>query len=242
MLLQAALNGTRTRTEHPAIPLAPEHHASEATEAVAHGADAIHVHVRDGDGHESLAADDVARTLEAIRHGCPGVPIGISTGAWIVPNLCRRMSQIAAWDVVPDFASVNLHEIGAAEVIRLLLKKGIGVEAGIWNAPAAVTLRQSGLANDCMRILIEPAEGSGNAHANFLQIEEALGALERPRLLHGLGACAWYFVNLAFARGYATRAGFEDTLLLPNGTRAVSNAALIAAAKRIQMRHIETIC
>jgi uncharacterized protein (DUF849 family) len=241
MLLQAALNGTRTRTEHPAIPLAPEHHVTESCAAVAQGANAIHVHVRDEDGQESLAPDDVARTLDAIRHGCPGVPIGISTGAWIVPNLCRRLSLIAGWEVLPDFASVNLHETGAPEVIRLLLEKGIGVEAGIWNAPAALALLQSGLADDCLRILIEPAEGSGNARANLHQIEEALRGVERPRLLHGLGACAWEFVRLAIARGYETRAGFEDTLQLPDGARAPSNAALVAAAKHIQMRHIATI-
>ena len=83
------------------------------------------------------------------------------------------------------------------------------------------------------RILIEPAEETGDARANLERIELALGRVSRPRLLHGLGASAWEFVELAAMRGYDTRTGFEDTLTLPDGSRAENNAALIAAALRI---------
>jgi uncharacterized protein (DUF849 family) len=233
VFLEAALNGTRTLAEHPAIPVGPEQQAREARAAVDEGASAIHVHVRDKSASESLHAADVARTLEAIRVACPGVPVGISVGAWIVPDLCRRLAFIRSWTLLPDFVSVNLHETGATETIRRLLDKGIGVEAGVWNAPAAFTLLDSGLADACLRILIEPAEGSGNARANLAQIELALRGATQPCLLHGLGASAWELVELAARRKYQTRMGFEDTLTLPDGARAKSNADLIAAARRI---------
>ena len=233
MFLEAALNGTRTVAEHPAIPVGPEQQAIEARAAVDEGATAIHVHVRDEAARESLDAADVARTLDAIRGTCPGVPVGISVGAWIVPDLCRRFSLMRSWTVLPDFVSVNLHEAGATDIIRRLLDKGIDIEAGVWNAPAAYTLLESGLADVCLRVLIEPAEGSGNARANLSQIERALNGIARPCLLHGLGASAWEFVELAAERKYQARMGFEDTLVLPNGTRANSNGDLIAAARRI---------
>ena len=114
---------------------------------MAAGAGAIHVHVRDEDGNESLLDADVANTIDAIRAACPGIPIGIGTGAWIIPDLRHRLAVIRSWRTLPDFASVNLHEAGAAEVIELLLERGVGVEAGIWNAPAAVSLIRSGLAD-----------------------------------------------------------------------------------------------
>jgi hypothetical protein len=41
-------------------------------------------------------------------------------------------------------------------MIRLVREKGIGVEAGIWNAQAAETLVRSGLADACLRILMSP--------------------------------------------------------------------------------------
>jgi uncharacterized protein (DUF849 family) len=232
-MVQVALNGTRTRLDHAAIPLTPAEQATEARASVAAGADAIHVHVRDRDGTESLAPTDVAKTIEAIRISCPGTPVGIGTGAWIIPDLRRRLSVIRSWSTLPDFASVNLHEAGAPDVIELLLARGIGVEAGIWNAPAAVSLIRSGLADRCLRILLEPAEASCSARVNLLQMEEVLIGVSSPRLLHGLGHCAWHLVELAARRGYDTRTGFEDTLRLPDGSLAGSNAELVAAARSL---------
>jgi uncharacterized protein (DUF849 family) len=232
-MLPAALTATRSRLEHPAIPDPPDELATEPRAAGAAGAGAIHVHVRDGRGHESLEEAHVARTMDAIRAACPDTPIGIGTGAWIIPDLRQRLSAIRSWRTLPDFASVNLHEAGAAQVIELLLERGVGVEAGIWNAPAAVSLTRSGFADRCLRILLEPAEASCSARANLLQMEDALTGVRPPRLLHGLGHCAWHLIDLAARRRYDTRMGFEDTLRLPDGSLARSNAELIHAARQI---------
>ena len=239
MMVQAALNGPRTRVEHPAIPLTPAEQATEARASVAAGADAIHVHVRDEQGNESLADADVTAAIEAIRTACPGVPVGIGTGAWIIPDLRRRLSVIRSWSTLPDFASVNLHEAGAAQVIELLMERGVGVEAGIWNAPAAVSLVTSGFADDCLRILLEPAEASCSARMNLLQMEGALVGVAPRRLLHGLGHCAWHLIELAAKRGYDTRIGFEDTLRLPDGSHAAGNAELVRAARNIMLKALD---
>jgi uncharacterized protein (DUF849 family) len=233
MLIKAAINGSRTRAEHPAVPLTPEQQAAEAAAAVRAGAGGIHVHVRGAHGRESLAPDDIARSLEAIRAACPGIPVGVSTGAWIVPDLAERLSLIDAWNMAPDFASVNLHEAGAAEVIRRLLDRGIGVEAGIWNASAARIFVSSGFAGRCLRVLLEPGEDGPDVLATLDAIEAALGGIGRPRLLHGMDASAWPMIETAVTRGYDTRIGLEDTLTLPDGSPAEDNAALVTAARRI---------
>lgn len=237
-MVQVALNGTRSRFDHPAIPITSAQQATEARASVAAGAGAIHVHVRDRHGNESLAAADVDRTIAAIRVSCPDTPIGVGTGAWIIPDLQKRLTAIRSWSTLPDFASVNLHEAGAADVIELLLARGIGVEAGIWNAPAAVSLLRSGLADRCLRILLEPAEASCSARVNLTQMEDVLIGVARPKLLHGLGHCAWHLVELAARRRYDTRTGFEDTLKLPDGSLASSNAELVTAARRLVERTI----
>ena len=54
MLIKAAINGTRTRAEHPAIPVTPEQQARQAKAAVEAGAGAIHVHVRQRDFSDRL--------------------------------------------------------------------------------------------------------------------------------------------------------------------------------------------
>jgi uncharacterized protein (DUF849 family) len=116
------------------------------------------------------------------------------------------------------------------------LERGIGVEAGIWNARSAELLLSEGLVDGCLRILIEPAEAVDDVQANLEAIEATLGRISRPRLLHGVGASAWQLVELAARRSYETRTGFEDTLTLPDGTRAENNAALVAAAVRVVVR------
>jgi uncharacterized protein (DUF849 family) len=157
----------------------------------------------------------------------------VSTGAWIVPEVEQRLAFIGAWEVLPDFAGVNFHEPGALEVARLLLNKGVAVEAGLWDVPAAERLRRSGLAGHCLRLLLEPAQGASDPHDRFKRIEATLSGVEAPRLLHGFEATAWEFIGLAARRGYDTRVGLEDTLFLPDGTRARDNAELVATARRI---------
>ena len=56
------------------------------------------------------------------------------------------------------------------------------------------------------------------------------GVEKIPRLLHGLNRTAWDLIDAAVKRGYDTRIGFEDTLMLPNGAQAASNAALATEA------------
>jgi uncharacterized protein (DUF849 family) len=233
MLLKAAINGKRSRDEHPAIPINPSQQAHQAAIAVEAGAGAIHVHPRDKNGHESLAADDVAAALQAIRAECPRTPVGVSTGAWMVPNPDTRIALIEGWNVLPDFAAVNFHEPGALEVFRVLTARGIAVEAGIWNIEAARLFCRSALASRCLRILIEPAQEPGNAKFRLAEIEAALQSIECPRLLHGFETLAWEFVALAAGRGYDTRIGFEDTLVLPDCNRAHDNCDLVAAARQI---------
>ena len=93
-MLQAALNGDRTRDEHPAVPLSAAELARDAAACVAAGAGAIHLHPRDAEGRESAAPEVVNGVVEAVKAAC-GVPVGVTTGAWIEPDLERRLAAIA---------------------------------------------------------------------------------------------------------------------------------------------------
>jgi uncharacterized protein (DUF849 family) len=73
MLIEAALNGGRTRAEHPGVPCSPEEMAAAAREAVAAGAGAAHFHVRGAGGRESVDADDLARAVSALVCGWCGM-------------------------------------------------------------------------------------------------------------------------------------------------------------------------
>ena len=236
VLVKACLNGSRRRVEHAAIPLTAGELAAEARRAVAAGAAALHVHARRRDGSETLDPDVCAEAVRESRRACPGVPVGLSTGAWIESDPSRRMALIERWSILPDFVSVNFSEPGAVDLCHFLSRRGIGIEAGLWTVADAETFVASGLAERCLRVLLEPREDE--PHLAIATGEAIHGVLDRhgvtlSRLLHGEGPSAWPVLEAAVANGDDIRAGFEDTLLLPDGSHARSNADLVDEAVRI---------
>jgi uncharacterized protein (DUF849 family) len=229
VLLQAALNGPFAKDVHPTLPVSAEELARDAAACVAAGARAIHLHPRDTDGRERLEAEVVDAVVVAVRDAC-GVAVGVSTGAWIEPDLERRIELVRAWRE-PDYTSVNLSEDGAADVMRAALDAGVGIEAGVWSVEDAERLAATGLGNRVTRILVEPWGGQGTVE----RVGAIHAALDRlgltvPRLQHGDAEGTWILLPDALQRGFDTRVGFEDTLDLPDGQRAESNQALIRAA------------
>lgn len=233
MLVQACINGARDVTEHPGLSADATLTAADAARAVASGAREIHVHPKDAEGRDTLDAYDVANWLRALRSACPGVPIGVTTGAWIDPDVDRRLAAIAGWTELPDHASVNWHENGADRVAALLLSRGVGVEAGIWDATGLETWSSSPSRTDCSRVLIELPDEAAEVvrrHAEGLIAHVRLDEPNTPILLHGEQRSAWPALALAVELGLDARIGLEDTLVLPDGRSAPDNAALVRAA------------
>ncbi|MEV4342512.1 3-keto-5-aminohexanoate cleavage protein [Streptomyces sp. NPDC049590] len=231
-MVQVCLNGSRSAADGVGVPMSPRELARCAAEAVAAGATSVHVHPRTPCGRESLSPRVVAPAIEAIRARVP-VPVGVTTGAWAEPDPAARLDRVRSWPVLPDFASVNWHEPGASEVAAELLARGVGVEAGLWSGTGgAGRFAASPLGPRVLRVLAEvtdpdPATAEGSARALLAELGEAHG---RPVLLHGEEGGTWPVFRLAVRLGLATRIGLEDTLLLPDGRRAGSNARLVAEA------------
>jgi uncharacterized protein (DUF849 family) len=233
ILVQCPLNGGRTRAEHPAIPTTPSELAASAAGAAQAGARSFHLHPRGPDGAESLRPADVAACVGAVREACPGIPVGTTTNVWGVEHGPERLELVRAWEhaSLPDFCSVNLSEADALELMELLLGRNVGVEAGVWSAADAARLLESGLAEHCLRVLVEPiTEDPAQALARVEEIEAELAGLPVPQLHHGDGPATWAVIERALERGLDVRIGLEDTLALPDGTPPRDNAELVAAA------------
>ena len=237
MLLQAALNGPWTKADHHAVPISAQELARDAAACVAAGASAIHLHPRDSDGVERLDAEVVDRVAAAVRDAC-GVPVGVSTGAWIEPDVQRRTQLIRAWSS-PDYASVNVSEDGALETMRALLDAGVGIEAGVWSVEDARRLADWRLVEDLTRVLVEPVDvDPRSAVALMDDIHRALdhAGIAAPRLQHGDGDATWVLIEDAVRRGLDTRVGLEDTQYDPDGERVANNEALVRCARRMMRR------
>ncbi|HWK25052.1 MAG TPA: 3-keto-5-aminohexanoate cleavage protein [Solirubrobacter sp.] len=224
--LQACLNGDR----EAGVPRSPAELAEAARACVAAGAVSVHAHPRDADGGESLAGDDVAAALAALRAAVPEAEISFSTGLWIPSgDVDARLRAISSWTAaVPDVVSVNLCEEGWRDLAELVRSRGIGIEAGLWTPRDAEVLAASGV--HVRRVLVEPrSENPAEAVAMARDIDLTLDAvgLDAPRLHHGVGDATWAILDRAVTLGHQIRIGLEDVLTLPDGRRAPDNAALV---------------
>jgi len=137
--VKACLNGGRTRTEHPAVPLTPAELAADAIAVRKAGAFAVHVHPRDGAGEQTLnvrACDPFARA-----------------------------AAVRAWRQPPDFVSVNLAELGWQGVMRAAVHAGIGIEAGLATRADAQEFARSPFVHQVVRALVEVDGGAEDARA-----------------------------------------------------------------------------
>jgi uncharacterized protein (DUF849 family) len=231
--LVACLNGSRAPGSHPALPLSPADLAADTVAVLAAGATEVHIHPRNETGTESIRPPDVAAALEAIRAAAPGTSVSVTTKLRPGLDAVLRADLVAGWTVLPDLASVNVHEPGALELSSALADRGIGVEAGLWTEDAARLFAGTGLARRCRYVLIEPMDQDtrqalATARAIGAVLDEA--GITLPRLVHGEGGPVWAVLDDAAARGLDIRIGLEDTLTGRSGKLAAGNAALVAEA------------
>ena len=231
--IQGCLNGNRSAKPSISLPTTPEGSASDACLAAKLGFFSVHVHPRDDQGRESLKEHWIGAAVSAIRAAAPNLEIGVSTGAWIEPNLTERIAAINSWKVLPDVASVNLFEYGADKVIKNLQAKGIGIEAGLATLRDAQILVQLDLTDTCKRILVEVhGQTPEDAVRSALEIEQFLNSknIATPQLHHSYERATWAVIRAGFDRGHSVRIGLEDTEVLPTGSLATSNEELFHAA------------
>lgn len=233
------MNGARRKAELQALPASPQQVAAEVVAAVAAGAGAVHVHVKDDAGVDTFDPARMGAVVSAVRAAAPRVPVGVTTGAWALPDPAERVAAIDSWTVLPDCASVNWHEDGAEAVAATLVRRRVGIEAGLWHADGVDAWLGSPHRNACLRVLIElpdgldPAQTEEEAHRLLSRVRAGVSgtpADEIPVLLHGEGSSTWPALRLAVRLGLDTRIGLEDTVELPDGTTAAGNASLVDAA------------
>lgn len=235
MLIQAALNGGTSRSEHPDVPVTPAELAVSAREAQAAGATVIHIHPRDSSGAQTLVSDHVLAAVSAVREAT-GLPVGVTTGIWTVDGEPgRRLALVADWGGPgrPDFVSINMNEPGIEPLADLTTSLGIAIEAGVWTADDARQLGTCSFRNRVLRVLLEPVDrtpADAVATASEASAELKRLGVDVPQVHHGYGLATWDVLKAAAAGGFDIRVGLEDTTVLPDGTAAAGNADLISAA------------
>jgi uncharacterized protein (DUF849 family) len=243
-MLQVTPNGPWGKDIHAGMPVSLDEVLADLRECFRAGATGVHLHVRDEDGAETLRPEAVNETCRRVRELAAEegaeVEIGLTTGAWIVPDVTDRVAMLREWEGV-DCATVNLSEKGFEAVMLAMLDTGIGIDVGLW-APAEMDLLiRSGFLPRAQRVSIELDRGepyflTGDPAEVAREVNNALDAAGSacPRLTHGMNDWTWPLVADAFRRGHDTRVGFEDSIYLPDGSVARSNAELVRAAQALR--------
>lgn len=196
----------------------------------------VHLHPYDDDGRETLAPAPCAAAVRAVRAACPGIPISLSTSATIESDPQRRRALVASWTELPELVTANQGEEGILELCELLAARGIGIEAGLLSLADAQAFVAAGIAERCVRALIEPLDtdpAGALAHAEAIEHALAAGGVRLEQVHHGEGIASWAVNRRAVGCGHGIRTGLEDTPVLPDGRTASGNAELVAAAAGI---------
>ena len=181
-------------------------------------------------------AQSCAQVLHAVRALCPGIPVSLTTSATIVPDPNERLRIVAAWQEFPDLVTVNQGEPGILELCEFLLSRGVALEAGLLTLADAHAFVRSGLAPRCRRVLIEPLDADPATalnHAAAMEDTLLAAGIDLEQVHHGEGIACWAVNRRALERGHGIRTGVEDVTVLPDGSPAKDNAALVTAAAHL---------
>jgi 3-keto-5-aminohexanoate cleavage enzyme len=257
-IVTCAISGVLTDPRHYPAPVTPDEMAAASKAAVDEGASVIHVHFRrlePGQGHLPSWQPEVARAVvAAIREACPGVVVNQTTGI-VGADISGPVACLRA--VRPEIAACNAGSLNylktrsyggwawppmlfdnPVEKITAFLAamKETGsmpefecFDTGIVRAAAAIA-RAAGYDRHPKYNFVMGVESGMPADPELLPILLKLIAPGSRWSVTAIGrAEIWPLHRRAAELGGDLRTGLEDTIYLPDGSRAGSNGELIAA-------------
>lgn len=242
LVIAVAPNGARkTKADHPAIPIQPEEIARTAAQCRDAGAAMIHLHVRDAEQKHSLDADAYRTAIDAIRREVGnGIVIQMTTEA---VGIYRPEEQMAAVRAVrPEAVSLAVRElcVGAsdeprfAEFLAWLHAERIMPQYIVYSAEDVLRfaeLRSRGVVPGdrpfLLYVLGRYTPGQKSAPSDLIPFLNAAQGQELEWAMCAFGRLEGACALTAAALGGHVRVGFENNMLLADGSTAPDNAALV---------------
>jgi 3-keto-5-aminohexanoate cleavage enzyme len=257
-VVTCALTGVLTDPALYPAPVTPEEMAREAKRAFAEGASVVHVHFRrlePGRGHLPSWEPEVATAVvAAIRDACPGIIINQTTGI-VGDDITGPLKCLAA--VRPEIAALNAGSLNylktrgdgswawppilfdnPVDKIRQFLGamrwQDIEPEfecfdTGMVRSAAAIS-RNCGYDRSPKYNFVMGVESGMPADPDLLAILLRFVAASARWSVTAIGRRGiWPLHRRAAELGGDLRTGLEDTIYLPDGSRAASNGELVEA-------------
>lgn len=259
IVVQSAITGAFFRKqENPNQPITTDELLQSARECVIAGASAIHLHVRDDKGYNTLSVDRFQEVVTPLREEFPGIFVDgcyvcALRGEW---EEMKRALKLGILDAVPvNTTAVYTGDAMFAKPVPMMLEKtrlvleagstpiiAVYADADVNNADRY--LFRSGLLEEGQIWCVLPSLPGCSPMENPLQMVD--GLLRFVRLIYdtdpkakilvcGAGRASSYLTTVALTLGLNIRVGMEDTVWkYPHSNqKAESNADLFSSAKTI---------
>lgn len=250
VILTVAPNGARkTHSDHAALPITPTELAATARACRDAGAAMIHLHVREDDGRHSLDPGRYRAAISAIRADLgDDIVIQATTEGVGIYGPAEQMQCIR--DLQPEAASFGLREFipddtdtRAVETYQQFLTwaqgAGIMVQHILYDVSDVERFRRlsvQGVFGDApwsvLYVLGRYSEGQQSDPSEIQPFLDAADGLDVQWTVCAFGAQEAACAARAIELGGHARVGFENNMLLADGSQAPDNAALVAQAAR----------
>lgn len=243
-IVMSAPNGARRgKDDHPRLPITPGEIAECAESVADAGASIIHLHVRDDDGGHTLDPNRYRAATATVRERVgDSLIIQLTTESCGLYSAKRQMAVVR--ELNPEAVSLALKELCPdsesepdAEEFFAWLKSEDVISQYILYTPEEVTrfekLRERGIIpDDWPFVLLVLGRYSDSETGNPELLSRYVEGLQND--VAWMVCCFGETENTAVAEaarmhGHA-RVGFENNLLLPDGTIAPDNSALVKIA------------
>ncbi len=244
-IVMSAPNGARRgKADHAGIPLSPAELAINAKAILECGASILHLHVRDESNGHTLDADRYRAAIDAVRDQVGDrLVIQVTTEAVGVYSAEQQISVVK--DLKPEAVSIALREIvpdrdniGDAACFFEWLRSNDVMPQYILYSPDEVRwfeeLRGHGMFHDELPFVLFVLGRYGTTDygnpADLENYQRGLGDERIPWAVCCFGPRENEVSQCAATAGGHARVGFENNMLMPDGSEAPDNAALIKLA------------
>ncbi len=245
LIIAAAPNGARkTKADHPALPMTAADLAETAAKCRDAGAAMIHMHVRDAGGGHLLDADAYNDATAAVRQAVgDGVIVQITTEAAGVYKPAEQMRVVR--DVRPEHCSAAVRELCATEsgetdaaaFYAWCGAENVRVQHILYSdkdVERFFALREKGVIPEVrpfvLYVLGRYAKGQVSEPSDLLPFLGVDGAMDVVWSFCAFGPKEGACAAMAASLGGHARVGFENNMLMADGSAAPDNAALVGQA------------
>lgn len=244
-IVMSAPNGARRgKADHAKIPMSPGELAENARAVLDHGASVLHLHVRDESGRHTLDPERYRAAISAVREQVGNrLVIQITTEACGIYAAEQQMAVVK--ELKPEAVSIALRELvpdpgdlqDAGPFFEWLKSNGVMPQYILYSPDEVMwfeDLRRRGTFDDELPFVLFVLGRYGTSDYgdpdDIGDYRRALGDDRVPWAVCCFGPREDEASAFAAANGGHARVGFENNLLMPDGSEAPDNAALVRLA------------